>query len=218
MATERTLELKSRAKELNPNITGNEIVYNNDLYLTCYEREDLASTIQFLYIFTTTFQYILIIISVIGILINTTGIYILSTTKSMKNTFNFLLVTLYSFDNIFLVSHIFLCLVLKYNRSPGSISIVMSRFVKLLYSAAFNASTLFIVGISHERYIAMRHPLIHHQLMESNRNRQLHFIKYLVPIIIVSFVLVVPEYLDLEFVWAPQNASNMLYQTVTNHR
>jgi hypothetical protein len=218
MTSQLALKLESNPEKLNSNITGTETAYKNDFDLICYEKLDLASTVEFLYMFSSTFQYILMVISVLGVLMNATGIYILSTTHSMKNTFNFLLVSLNCFDTLYLLSHIFMCLNLKYARSHGNISIVLSRFVKLLYSAAFNASTFLTVGISHERYIAMHHPLIHHQAMESKKNRRLHFIRYFLPIIVVSFVLVVPEFLDVEFIWKMRNLSEIWDQTMANHR
>ena len=218
MASEHSLKFESKFEKYNSSITDDGNVYNNDMDLTCYGKEDFASTVEFLYILSSIMQYVLIIIPVLGILMNATGIYILSTTDSMKNTFNFLLVCLYCFDSIFLVSHIFVCLNLKYNMPHGNTSIILSRFVKLLYSAAFNASIYLTVGISHERYIAMRHPLKHHQLMESKKSRQLQFLKYFLPIILVSFTLVVPEFLDVEFVWKLTNSSVIWDPAVMNQR
>ena len=137
--------------------------YTNDtMDLKCYRKNDFASNVEFLYIFSSTLHYIITIVSVFGILMNATGIYILSITKSMKNTFHFLLIGLYCYDTSFLISHIFLNINLKYNRYHGILLKIGTRFIKLLYSAAFNASIFMIVAISHERFIAMRYPLVHH--------------------------------------------------------
>ena len=216
MVSESNLELQPKSEGHVTNMADSDT--SNNLDLTCYGKEDLASMVKFMYIFSSTFQCIIIITSIIGVVFNATGIYILSTTNSMKNTFNFLLVSLYCFDSLFLASHLFMCLNLKYNKYHGNISIVLSRFVKLLYSVAFNASIFLIVGISHERYIAMRHPLMHHQLMESKKSRRLHFFKYFLPIIFVSVVLVVPEYLDVELVWKLKTISELWGHSLPNQR
>ena len=186
--------------------------------LKCYGKNDFASTAEFLYIFSSTFHYIITIVSVLGMIMNVTGIYILTITKSMKNTFHFLLVGLYCYDTTFLMSHIFLNMNLKYNRSHGIFVKIGTRFIKLLYSAVFNASVFMIVAISHERFIAMRYPLLHHQLMESKRSRRLHFIKYFLPILILSCILVIPEYMKFEFVWELKNSTGTLNYDAQNKR
>ena len=147
---------------------------------------------------------------------NAMAVYILSTTKSMKNVFNSLLICLYCFDTTFLISHIYLIFDLKYNRTQRTITTILSRFIKLLYSVAFKASIFMTVGMSHERFIAMRHPLVHHALMSSTKSRRLRFMKYFVPIIIVACLLVVPEYMDLELVWELKNLETG--QTLQNSR
>ena len=193
--------------------------YTNDtMDLKCYRKNDFASNVEFLYIFSSTLHYIITIVSVFGILMNATGIYILSITKSMKNTFHFLLIGLYCYDTSFLISHIFLNINLKYNRSHGILLKIGTRFIKLLYSAAFNASIFMIVAISHERFIAMRYPLVHHQLMESKRNRRFHFLKYFLPILVLSIFLVIPEYMKFEFVWELENATGTFPQDSQHQR
>ena len=186
--------------------------------LKCYRKNDFASNVEFLYIFSSTLHYIITIVSVFGILMNATGIYILSITKSMKNTFHFLLIGLYCYDTSFLISHIFLNINLKYNRYHGILLKIGTRFIKLLYSAAFNASIFMIVAISHERFIAMRYPLVHHQLMESKRNRRFHFLKYFLPILVLSIFLVIPEYMKFEFVWELENATGTFPQDSQHQR
>ena len=220
MTSDPTLKFQPSAGSSDPNITQLIDKLNNISHLTCYDAEDLVSAAEFLYIFSSTIHYVLIVISVIGVLMNAIAIYILSTIKikSMKNVFNSLITALFCLDTIFLISYVFLSVGLNYNRTRDIVFTVLSRLIKLLYSAAFNASIFMTVGISHERYIAMRHPLIHHQLMESKKSRRLRFIKYLLPILFVSCLFVVPEYMDVQFVWEPKDWSNTTEQIYQNGR
>ena len=193
-------------------------MFNNISGLSCVDNEDFVSMALFLHIFSSTMYYLLVLISAVGILFNIIAMHILFTTKSMKNTFNFLLIALYSFDTTFLGSHLFLSLSLRYQRLRSSVFAVLTRVVKLIYSGAFNASILMTVGLSHERYIAMKYPLVHHQLMDSKRSRQLRFIKYLLPIIFTSCALVIPEFLDVELVWESKNMSQPLSQGINENK
>ena len=169
---------------------------------TCYDLEELEKMIEFIFILSSSVQYGIIAIAVVGILMNCTAIQILWTRKSMKNTFNTLLMSLYGLDNIFLFTYIYLYLALSWESNA---SIITSRYIKLVYSAAFKGSIFMIVGITHERYIAVEHPIRHASLMSSGRARRNRFMKYFIPIIIFALLLIVPEWLEFELVWVYEN-------------
>ena len=165
--------------------------------------------LEFLFILSSSMQHIVIGVAITGILMNLTAVYVLSTRKTMKNTFNALLVSLYCIDTIFLSTYVYLSLSLSYMKFHHPIKTIFSRFIKLLYSAAFKCSIFLTVGTSHERYIAMQHPIIHSAYLSSERSRQLRVLKYLVPITVSAIVLVIPEYMELEFVWKLENSSGI---------
>ena len=169
--------------------------------LTCYTKKDLASMVKFLFHFSTYMQHIVIVVAIFGIILNLTGIYILSSRQSMKNTFNQLLVTLYCVDSLFLCAYVYISLSLTYFQSQHISFIIASRFIKLFYSFVNKCSIFLTVAISHERYIAMLHPALHFAYMSTLRNQRTRLMKYLIPIITVAAILNVPEYLELEFVW-----------------
>ena len=169
--------------------------------LTCYTKKDLAPMVKFLFHFSTYMQHIVIVVAIFGIILNLTGIYILSSRQSMKNTFNQLLVTLYCVDSLFLCAYVYISLSLTYFQSQHISFIIASRFIKLFYSFVNKCSIFLTVAISHERYIAMLHPALHFAYMSTLRNQRTRLMKYLIPIITVAAILNVPEYLELEFVW-----------------
>ena len=85
--------------------------------LTCYDKKDLESMVEFLFHLSSSMQHIVIGIAIVGIMLNLTGVYILSSRKSMKNTFNQLLVTLYCVDSLFLCAYVYLSVSLTYIKS-----------------------------------------------------------------------------------------------------
>ena len=191
-----------------------EIGYYDEL--TCYNKKDLQSMVKFLFHFSTYMQHIVIAIAIVGIILNLTGVYILSTRKSMKNTFNQLLVTLYCVDSLFLGAYVYLSLSLTYIKSQHMIHSITSRFIKLFYSFAFKCSIFLTVATSHERYVAMLHPVVHFSYMSTRSNQKLRLMRYLIPIIAVASILNVPEYLELEFVW--KKSSNAETNYTSNNR
>ena len=169
--------------------------------LTCYTKKDLEPMVKFLFHFSTYMQHIVIVVAIFGIILNLTGIYILSSRQSMKNTFNQLLVTLYCVDSLFLCAYVYISLSLTYFQSQHISFIIASRFIKLFYSFVNKCSIFLTVAISHERYIAMLHPALHFAYMSTLSNQRTRLMKYLIPIITVAAILNVPEYLEFEFVW-----------------
>ena len=104
--------------------------------LTCYTKKDLAPMVKFLFHFSTYMQHIVIAVAILGTILNLTGIYILSSRQSMKNTFNQLLVTLYCIDSLFLCAYVYLSLSITYIKSQHISVMITSRFIKLFYSFA----------------------------------------------------------------------------------
>ena len=176
--------------------------------LNCYDEDDMMSMITFLFYFSSSMNYIVITIAVVGILLNLTGAYILSSRKSMKNTFNRLLISLYYIDSLFLVAYIYLNLTLTHIKSQYPINTILSKWIKIFYSFAFKCSIFLTVGISHERYIAMQYPSIKIDEVGAGRQLRKRLLTYILPIIATSIILVTPEYLENEIVWVLRNASN----------
>ena len=191
-----------------------DYIDQNDL--TCYNLKDSESMVKFLFHFSSSMQHTVIGIAIVGIILNLTGVYILSSRKSMKNTFNQLLVTLYCIDSLFLCAYVYLSVSLTYIKSQQLSNTIASRFVKLFYSFAFKCSVFLTVATSHERYIAMLKPVVHFASASTGSNQRLRLMKYLIPIITVAAILNIPEYLELEFVW--EESSNAQRNNTSNNR
>ena len=171
--------------------------------LTCYKEGDLfLSTIEFLSYFSSAMLYITITIAVVGTLLNLIGVYILSSYKSMKDTFNRLLISLYCIDSFFLVIHIYLNVTSMDDETYHPDYVVLSKWIRMVYRFLFKCSIFLTVGVSHERYSAMRSVQIGKGIL-GNR-----FQRYLVPVLAISVILSIPEYLETEMVWELGNSSS----------
>ena len=169
----------------------------------CYNESDvLRSTIVFQSYFTSAMLHITVAIAVVGTLLNLIGVYILSSYKSMKDTFNRLLISLYCIDSLFLVIHIYLNVTTIDDETYNPEIVVLSKWIRMLYSFLFKCSIFLTVGVSHERYSAMRSVQIGKDIL---RNR---FLKYLVPVLAISVILNIPEYLETKMVWELENSSS----------
>ena len=183
--------------------------------LTCYDKNDMMSMIRFLFLLSASMFYILIAVSVIGIILNLTGVYILCSRKTMKNTFNQLLISLYCVDSLFLTSYVYLSLTFTH---ITTITTILSRGVKIFYSFAFKCSIFLTVGTSHERYTAMKFSSINIGDMNTERRLRMRLIKYIIPIIICAMILTMPEYLENEIIWVSRNSSTPENHGVMNER
>ena len=171
--------------------------------LTCFNEGDVfLSTIEFLSYFSSAMLYIIITIAVVGTLLNLIGVYILSSYKSMKDTFNRLLISLYCTDSLFLVFHIYLNVTSIDDKTYHPTDVVLSKWIRMVYSFLFKCSIFLTVGVSHERYSAMRSVQIGKGIL-GNR-----FLRYVVPVLVISVILITPEYLETEMVWELRNSSS----------
>ena len=169
----------------------------------CHNESDaLFSSIVFQSYFSSAMTQITITIAVVGTLLNLIGVYILSSYKSMKDTFNRLLISLYCIDSLFLGLHIYLNITSFEYETYNPINAILSKWIRIVYSFLFKCSIFLTVGVSHERYRAMRSVQIGKGIL-GNR-----FLKYLVPVLVISAILITPEYLETEMVWELTNSSS----------
>ena len=69
------------------------------------------------------------------------------------------------------------------------------------------ASILMTVGVAHERYNAIKHPIRHRQSMTSGRVRRNRLTKYIVLVILCSFAINLTKFFEIEI--AHLNETNM---------
>ena len=169
----------------------------------CHNESDaLFSSIVFQSYFSSAMTQITITIAVVGTLLNLIGVYILSSYKSMKDTFNSLLISLYCIDSLFLVLHIYLNVTSMDDETYHPTNVVLSKWIGIVYSFLFKCSIFLTVAVSHERYSAMKSVQIGKGVL-GNR-----FLKHLVPVLVISVILITPEYLETEIVWELTNSSS----------
>ena len=175
--------------------------YQNSMFekyedFICYNESDvLLSTIEFQSYFSPAMLHITVTIAVVGTLLNLIGVYIMASYRSMKDTFNRLLISLYCIDSFFLVIHIYLNVTTIDDDTYHPENLVLSIWIRMVYSFLFKCSIFLTVGVSHERYSAMRSVQIGNGILGN------HFLKYLVPVLAISVILNIPEYLETEMVW-----------------
>ena len=139
-------------------------------------------------------------IAVVGILMNLVFCYVLSH-KEMRSLFNFLLIALAIFDNLFLLSQI-LESFRDHFKMATQIHIVL--FPKILYPfkvIVFCSSIYMVVAISVERYIAVTRPIRLHLRLRNNKKEQIkRFMKYVLPVFILSVIINLPKFFETKTV------------------
>ena len=131
-----------------------------------------------------------------GVVLNLIAICILSKRTSNKNNFNQLITTLIVFDTTFLLLTLFFPFDWRYR--------INAHFLYLIYpirSCALSASTFMTVGIAHERYVAIKYPIYHRQIMAIEKFRRTKLMKYILSTAIWAIIFNIPTFFDLELTW-----------------
>ena len=140
-------------------------------------------------------------IELIGLVLNSIAVQILATRNSMKNTFNNLLISLFCFDNLYLTIQAIQSLEIqlaKREQNHDWITMLVPYFLMPMESISMTASILMTVGVAHERYNAIKHPIRHRQSMTSGRVRRNRLTKYIVLVILCSFAINLTKFFELE--------------------
>ena len=149
-------------------------------------------------------------IELIGLVLNSIAVQILATRNSMKNTFNNLLISLFCFDNLYLTIQAIQSLEIQLEKrllNHDWITMLVPYFLMPMESISMTASILMTVGVAHERYNAIKHPIRHRQSMTSGRVRRNRLTKYIVLVILCSFAINLTKFFEIEI--AHSNETNM---------
>ena len=144
---------------------------------------------------------VLCCVAFVGLILNFIAVYILSTRKSMQNTFNNLLTSLFCFDSIYLLITIVSSIRAHFVTPTGPLTILVAYVIFPMSSVSLTASILMTIGVALERYAAIRNPIIHRQTMRSSSKRRNRLLKYILIVILCSFVFNVPKFLEVEIAW-----------------
>ena len=160
-------------------------------------------------------------IGIIGFLINLVSAYVLLTNPFLQNTFNKLLSNLLIIDNFCLFFILVEIISKKFSKIHNS------NLYNLLYPYLFHpfrnislTSSIFMtIAIAHERYRAIRFPLVHHQTRNSSGSRRILLLKYTAIVLLLATLINIPKFFEAELKWTcksrhiiPYNASDMIHQ------
>ena len=142
-------------------------------------------------------------ISIIGILLNIVAIRRVIPRLSTQHIFNHLIVTLFAVDSMCLVIAIAWSSALNMGWNIEFLIVIFPKFTHPMSQICIALSIFMTVGISHERYVAIKSPIIHRQKMLSAKFRRITLMKYLLPIFFVAVSLNVSKYFELDLKWKP---------------
>ena len=177
----------------------------------CPEFSDIDKTI------VSAFRYwingvVLVTIGVLGFFMNISAIFMLSSRAANKIFFNKLLISLFTFDSIYLLMEIMDRIGFSFGLST-QIHILLYPYVLRPLTKISLASSIFMtIAIAYERYVAIKRPIIHRQSLTSRRFRRRSLIKYIFSVIALAVSINVPTWFESEIQWKykPTNSTGNL--------
>ena len=148
------------------------------------------------------------ILAVFGFLINIVSAYVLLTSPILKNnTFNQLLSILLIIDNMCLFFIMVEVFSNKFDlrRSLELYDIFHPYFFHPFRNITLTSSIFMTVAIAHERYRAIRYPLIHRQTRSSGRYRRMVLTKYTLLVLLLATLINIPKFFEAELQWICTN-------------
>ena len=146
----------------------------------------------------------LFLVAITGLILNIVAVHILSTRNSMKNAFNSLLICLFCIDSFYLLIELVSSvqtMLETTERNHDFITLLVPHFLYPMASVSLTGSIFMTIGVAHERYVAIKSPITHRQSMRSTKTRRTRLIKYIVLVVLCSFAVNVPKFLETEVLW-----------------
>ena len=140
-------------------------------------------------------------VAIIGLLANIATIFILFKQKSSENTFNSLLICLFLFDAVILLTGILWSFQAYLELFSTAQIILYPILIYPLKNISMTASIFMTVAIAHERYDAIRQPVQYRQMMIDLDVRRKHFMKYILTIVLISLIFNVPKFFEIKIQW-----------------
>ena len=134
------------------------------------------------------------VVSFIGIVLNLTAVCVLLSTLSNRNNFNQLTALLFLIDSIYLTLSVLTTLQIRLNLTSYNLTLIFPKFTYPVWSISLTLSIFITVGIAHERYIAIKYPIIHRQRMRSAKYRRINLLKYIVGVFISTMIFNIPKF------------------------
>ena len=140
-------------------------------------------------------------ISIPGLLLNVIAIYVLATRNAMHNTFNSLLISLFAFDSFYLFFETIETFRRRFQLETRLHTILLPKLIYPLTIISLSASIFMTVGVAHERYDAIKQPILHRQSMRSAKFRRNKFIKYFMIVCLCAVSFNIPKFFEVELKW-----------------
>ena len=141
------------------------------------------------------------IISIIGILLNIVAIRLVMPRLSFHHIFNHLIVTLFIVDSLCLFAAIGWATTMKMGFNIEFLILMFPKCTHPMSQICLTLSIFMTIGISHERFAAIKNPIIHRQNMMSAKFRRITLLKYLMPILLFAVLFNVPKFFETELNW-----------------
>ena len=127
--------------------------------------------------------------------------HFIAKTSTRRNTFNSLLITLFSWDIIYLLCETLETLRRQFHLETRIHMILIPKFTYPLLFISLSASIFMTVGVSHERYAAVKKPILHRQYMQSAKFRRKKLLAYILTVCILAIIFNLPKFYEVELEW-----------------
>ena len=144
---------------------------------------------------------VVISISVTGMLLNMAGACLILTRLSKHNIFNHMIVFLFIVDTFFLFFNMLSVMQQNFNFNNRVLTIIFPKVSHPLSSVFLTLSVFLTVGVTHERFVAIKYLLVHNQQITSAKFRRTKLLKYILPMLFCAIAFNIPKFFEAELDW-----------------
>ena len=152
-------------------------------------------------------------LSIPGMLMNLIAILALITKSSNHTTFNSLLISLFAFDSIYLFFETIETFRRRFKLESRLHTILLPKLIYPVTVISLSASIFMTVGVAHERYDAIKKPIIHRQSMRSTKFMRKKFIIYILIVCCFAIGFNIPKFFEVDLAWVPEKPDKAIGST-----
>ena len=141
------------------------------------------------------------ILSLVGLMLNSVSIFVISRNLTTQNIFNHLIGILFVVDSIFLFLETTHAIHRRLGLLENELQIIFPLFTRPWKKISFTWSIFMIVGIAHERCVAVKYPIQQRQNMMNDEFRRLYLLKYILPILFCGIIFNIPKFFEARLCW-----------------
>ena len=194
-----------------PDIVSEALKMNISTEDLCPEFSEIDKTI------VSIFRYwisgiVLCAVGVFGFILNITAIFMLLSRANNKVFFNKLLISLFTFDSIYILMEVIDRMGFRFGLSTQIHILMYPYFLRPITKVSLTSSIFMTIAIAYERYVAIKRPIIHRQSLTSRRFRRRNLMKYIFCVLAWAIILNVPIWFESEIHWKhnpPNNTRNL---------